>query len=145
MSGVGFLARVPKSFLITQLPGVGFSFKTQSMKILTESPGNQSLTIFFTSQTPWPYPMVLDTWLCITFNLTLWKTSREMLFVLFCFFPTTCPVWMHPTLWICMIGSWVGCWYICMLVSLQNTTRLFSFSKDLKLCFLKRDFQQFSL
>lgn len=27
MSGVGFFARVPKSFLITQLPGVGFSFK----------------------------------------------------------------------------------------------------------------------
>lgn len=48
-------------FLVTQLPGVGLSLKTESMKILMESPGNQSLTIFFTSQVPRPYPMVLDT------------------------------------------------------------------------------------
>lgn len=102
--------------------------KTENKKILKEYSGNQSLTILFTSQTLWPYPMVLDTWLYITFTPSLWNVLWKFVcpFFLSFFFTllTLCPVWVHTTSGFCMIGSYMGSRFAC---SSQNTTRLSSF------------------
>lgn len=83
--------------------------------------GNQSLTIFFTSQTLQPYPMVLDRQQNSAFTHVLWDVLWYVVcpywfFVCFCFFVvfiTICPVWVHTTYVFCMIGSYMGSRFAC--------------------------------
>lgn len=83
--------------------------------------GNQSLTIFFTSQTLQPYPMVLDRQQNSAFTQVLWDVLWYVVcpywfFVCFCFFVvfiTICPVWVHTTYVFCMIGSYMGSRFAC--------------------------------